>query len=390
MHGHSFPGLVIASLLAIGVAAAPSSGRACDDGHGHGEHPRTPVEWTVDDQAPACMTLVDRSIDPVVHLQYEVPFDDVCYTPTVTNDRTHDFVAFCRDHAPLDFLPRWMTTADAVEAEPIYGPIEPDDVLETNAAWADCWWRLDDVGRRPITAEQASQGVDWDTSDLAPGSYVIAGYTYEPAFNLWWPHDGAFKVHDGDPAAVGPAVALVQTKIIRYRDELGELEGCVDAIDGAELVLSWAVADYDAQWEELSTIDVPGAAFSASFPMLEVWWGQAINLRVEVVDPMGRSSVAYLKPSMFVINDDASTDAMDTTGAMDATGAGEGSTGDGDDDGAEDEPSSDSAVPLLEPSGCACAGRRSEQSVGWWVLLAVFGVRRGRRARMAGRAEDRC
>lgn len=37
-------------------------------------HPRTPVPWP--DDTP-CMTVVDRSQSAVLHLAYEIPFEDV-------------------------------------------------------------------------------------------------------------------------------------------------------------------------------------------------------------------------------------------------------------------------------------------------------------------------
>lgn len=360
-------GTSIAS-LAIFAIVRPSAARACEDGHG--QYPRPPVEWMSDDEPAPCMTLVDRSVDPVLHLEYEIGSEDVCAEPSVPDDRTHEFFGFCRDHRPYTFLPNWITAADAV-GEP---GVDAEDVLETAMDWSECFFPLDEVGRRPVTFEQAEQGVDWDTSQVAPGTYVLAGYTYEPPLNLWSERQGVVKVHDGDPDAVGPAVAIAVDVdgTTAYRDETIEISGCVDALAGSDLAFSWALAGDDSPWHPLLTVVPDDDVFTVSFVPSEDMWGEQLVLRVEVVDPMARSGTAYLDSSIIVV--DADTPAA-TTGPGDGT-HGEGTSGAATqgDDGTGGSPSES----MPESSGCGCAAPGAAPRAGGGLLLVFLGARRRR------------
>ena len=59
-------------LITLAVALAPATAVA-----GNGTHPRTPVLWP---QAP-CRTIVDRSIEPILGMEYTIPYEDVDATP---------------------------------------------------------------------------------------------------------------------------------------------------------------------------------------------------------------------------------------------------------------------------------------------------------------------
>ena len=206
-------------------------------------HPRTPVTW----EGTPCLTLHDRSEDPIFHLEYGIPFEDLDVTPDeVPGSRRHQFFAYCRPHHPQDFLPTWITQADvdaAVAAELVgEGVVETSDILEFSEHWADCWFRINgDDERRPISNAMAEAGVEWDTSAVPAGVYTLNGYTYEPVFNIWTLRPGVMKIHDGDPHAIGPAAAISTGELTPYRDDEVMIEGCAHALPGSTFTAYWAV-----------------------------------------------------------------------------------------------------------------------------------------------------
>ncbi|HEY8376469.1 MAG TPA: hypothetical protein VIK91_08270 [Nannocystis sp.] len=61
-------------------------------------------------------------------------------------------------------------------------PFAPERVLEANDQFAGAFARITpDEARRPITFLDAQAGVDWDTTGIAPGAYVVRGYTWRRA-----------------------------------------------------------------------------------------------------------------------------------------------------------------------------------------------------------------
>src|SRR5688572_11729148 len=254
-------GVFVPALVAL---LAPSLANA-----GNGVHPRTPVVWN----DVECRTMVDRASGSMWHLDYGIPFEDTEVTEDeVADSRRHQFIAFCRDNSPHDFIPNWVTWADVMAAaeKDLVDPttITDEQVLETSSAWDGCWFRINaDDARLPITTENAEAGVDWDTTGLPAGGYVIHGYTWEPAFNLWVQRPGFVKVIDGDPDAVGPAVAVTTGEIILYQDDTGIIEGCVDALEGSTISASWSVAQDEPEWMPLVEAEpVEGNTFALEFP----------------------------------------------------------------------------------------------------------------------------
>jgi hypothetical protein len=164
--------LSAAVLGALLLVLVPSVAEA-----GNGLHPRTPVVWN-DAQ---CFDVVDRSVDPIYEVQYDIPFEDTDVTPDeVPNSRTHQFFGICRQFHSQIFLPNWITRADvdqAIEHSLIDGAgIEPDQILEENPAWDGCWFRVnEDDERRVITEAMAAEPVPWDTTTVPEGVYVIWG-----------------------------------------------------------------------------------------------------------------------------------------------------------------------------------------------------------------------
>ena len=377
---------------------------------GNGLHPRTPVVWN-DTQ---CFDVVDRSVDPIYEVQYDIPFEDTEVTPDeVANSRTHQFFGICRQFHSQIFLPNWITWADvmaAVEANLVdMVGIEDDHVLETNPAWDGCWYRVNgDDERRPITEEMAGAPVPWDTTSIPEGVYVLWGYTYEPAFNLWTQRQGTIlKVIDGgDPHAIGPGAAITTREQTPYKGETVPIEGCVNALPGSTMTAFYAstAGASDPEWEPSWTpfvedVAVEGESFTLDFLAPEDVAGETLMVRLDVTDPMDRTYEAHMKENVIVL---MGMDMDCETGGDFIGGAGcgedeSGSGGSGSSEGTagtaatdptgmaatDGEESGGSTTPVGEEEGggekgCGC--RSSEPAAPLGLLFVVLAAVRRRRA----------
>ncbi len=367
-------------------------------GAGNGVKPRTPVAWV---DVP-CMTIVDRSIDPVLSVPYGIPNEDPAEGESITPDelpdsRTHQFFALSRDYDPATFLPSWITSADvdAAAAKSIIeaGSVTPDEILETSEAWAGAWVRITaDDARRSITFEMAEQGIEWDTTALAAGTYQIEGYTFEPAFNIFTRRPGVVKLVDGGPPDDhGPAVGMDVQEIILYRNGMAMVTGCVDAMEGSTLTAEWAPLDpqLGTEWTSFaSEVAVDGPTFALELQAPAELAGNLGMLRVTGDDLSGRSYTTYL-PSPFTVLQEDDPNACDEGGAfVGQPGCAEGSSSlstsmDGGDtiDSGDDDSTTSSDPPGADASssGCACGVDRG----GLWTWLALLPgwLLRRRRAR---------
>ena len=376
---------------------------------GNGLEPRTPVAWPED---TACLTVVDRTNEAMLHMEYGIPFEDADVTvDEVADSRRHQFLAFCRDHSREEFLPIWLTwkDVDAAAAKDLIDPlmVEDEDVLETSTVWQDCWFRITpDDARRPITFAEAMKGVDWDTTGLPPGSYVVQGYTWEPWVNIYSQRPGVVQVVDGpDLAAVGPAAAVSTTLDYTFAEDTFMLEGCARALPGSTLSGYWALTSgVMLEWLPFAEgVAFDGETFELpSEPPAEAA-GQTVALRVDVTDPMQRTFSAYpinlltilpgsgegtttgCNPEASFIGDPCDTgDTAEPTTTSTTTGAGtSGSTGGGPGGGESSGnagSSSSTTGPALapEPNGCACEATAPSALEWAGALLLVVGRRRRR------------
>ena len=386
-----------AAALAVGLLVlAPKTARASNM-----THPRTPVLW---EDVP-CITLHDRSQDPTLHLPYAIPFEDTEVKPDeVAGSRTHQFIAFCRPHDPQNFLPTWISQADVDDAVAVGlirpGVVEPEAILESSTVWQDCWFRINgDDERRAITTANAEAGVDWDITDLPAGGYTIDGYTYEPVFNVWWLRPGVVKIHDGDPAAVGPVGAISTGELTPYRNDTEVLEGCVDTLPGSTFSVSYALVSPDPpQWiGYLPDQPIDGDAFAFDFtPPMELW-GQSGMIRVDFVDPMGRAYTTYQADNILVINEDNPATCEDggsfignpcaeSSGGMDESSGGQGPTTSAAEDATAGEDAEGSTGPMQTggdagpaAKSCACSAAGGAHA----SALALFVLSLARRRRDA-------
>lgn len=394
------------ALLLGACVAAPAVAFA-----GNGIEPRTPVDWPQD---TACLTVVDRAQGTMLHMSYTVPFEDINITPDeVADSRTHQFIAFCRDHSREEFLPVWLSWKD-VDAAAAKGLIDTlmvgdEDVLETSTVWKDCWFRITpDDARRPITFAEAMKGVDWDTTALPAGAYVVQGYTWEPWVNIFSQRPGVVHVVEGpDLAPVGPAAAVSTTLDFAFAEDLFVIEGCARALPGSTLSGYWALtADEAAEWLPFAeNVALDGETFELPFQPPPEASGQTVALRVDVTDPMQRTFSAHALNLLTILpgtsegtttgcNPEASfvADPCDTSGTGEAptpsTGTTAASTGAsgvtsggglGDSTGSSGGGASSTGPTLTpEPSGCACDTAPAPSALAWAGVL-VFGLRRRRR-----------
>lgn len=398
MRCKSFPALVFGATV-----AAPAVTFA-----GNGLEPRTPVAWPDD---TACLTVVDRTQGAMLHMDYSIPYEDADVTPDeVVDSRRHQFIAFCRDHSREEFLPTWLSwkDVDAAAEKMLVDPltIEDEQVLETSTVWKDCWFRITaDDDRRPITFAQAMKGVDWDTTALPAGPYVVQGYTWEPWVNIYSQRPGVVHVVDGpDLAAVGPAAAVSNKTDVTFAEDPYVIEGCARALPGSTLSGYWSLTGM-LDWQPFAE-DVPldGETFELPFLPPPAAAGNTVALRVDVNDPMQRTFSAYPLILVTVLpgGGDANTTGCDPEASFvadpcDTSGAGGSSTrgpnsssgeSGADDGGATGSSgsiagnSSDSGAatePPLEdgPSGCSCDVHAP--SFPAWVVGVLLAPRRRRR-----------
>jgi hypothetical protein len=379
MRGHSCA--IAASALAL---LTSSSASAAD-----GLRPRAVIVWS---DVP-CMTVVERDVDPVLHLEYGISFEDLGHTADeVATGRRQQMIGFCRQHSPQSPLPTWLSQADVDDAAsiPLIDPadIPPEGILDLAAAWTDCTTRIvPDEQRRPITEAAAAEGVAWDTTGLARGGWAIEGYTWDPPFNLWAPRPGVVAVFDDAAATDNPPVAAISTgELSIYADDIAMIEGCVVATPGTTLSAAWAqtVPGDEQVWTPFVTDEpVEGSAFAIAFAPPEAIVGSNANIRVEFVDAVGQSYVAYMREAIAVLpgsgggcassggggflgdpgcNDTSTTDpVVDTTGDPPAT----------------TETSAEAPSASGDPQGCA--GCSSTPATTCGILVPVLAAVRRRR-----------
>lgn len=292
------PLLVLASVPALPAAPAHAA---------NGLRPRTPAVF---DGVP-CLQSVERGTP--LDIEYSVTFDDTELTPDELPDsRKHQFFAFSRTNWNFAF-PVWINQSDFDRAEAngdITVEFGPDDILESSSPWpADTWVRITpDDPRLPITLEQAAMGVTWDTTDVAPGTWLVAAYTWEPENNLWSPRFGAVRVEEpGDPESAGPTVFLPrQDGLLANRGEPLAVAGCVQAPEGSTITASWgtiAGGIDEPEWIPFLE-DEPVESGELELELVApAEAGATIKLRVEITDPQGRSYVAYTPTTIAVVGE---------------------------------------------------------------------------------------
>jgi MYXO-CTERM domain-containing protein len=287
---------------------------ATHDAHAaNGNRPRTPVVWT----AGECATIVDQSQSPILSLEYTVAVEedpDARTEDEVDDSRTHQFFAMAQQD--IGAMPVWISQADidrAAQVDPevvALGNVDPEEILESGSRFpAGTWVRITpDDARVPITFAQAAMGVDWDTTGVAPGTYVVWGYTWEPLLNLWVHRPGFVKViaSAAEAAAAGPSIALLASEATLEAGSPFTVPGCADVEPGSTVTLEWGepVGTTIPQWVvAIEDEPIDDGALALAFVPPDEAANKSIRLRATVTDAQGRSYVAYTTKVLAVLPD---------------------------------------------------------------------------------------
>ncbi len=293
-------------LVCLGIALAATPAFAAN-----GLRPRTPAVFG----EVACMQTVAQG--DVVDIPYSVPFDDTELTPDeLTDSRQHQFFAFGRQR--FDFTPpTWINQSDYDRAEAngditkIFGD---DDILEKSSLWpAGSWVPITaDDARVPITMAQAAMGVQWDTTDVPPGTWLVYGYTWEPENNLWSLRQGAIRLEaPGDPDSAGPSLFIEPlSSPLATRGEPLAIPGCVVASQGTTMTAYWGTAEGvdEPEWVPFAEdVPVQTGALDLDFDA-PAETGDTVRIRVDLTDAAGRTYTAYLVTLLGVVGEAPAAD----------------------------------------------------------------------------------
>ncbi len=287
--------LVPYGVLGCMLAAFAGPAHAAD-----GDLPRTPMIHL----GEQCLTVIDRSKDPVVHLDYTIPVTDVCLTnDEPSNSRTHQLIAFCRGTPPGPALPPWLTRAEAELLSDPAKPVPAKAVLDEHPDFAGCWHPvLAASERREITCAAARPGIDWDTTGLPAGVYLVRGYTFQPPDSTWSARHGLFKVvDDADPSASAPAVSIANRDTYLWLQQAVRLRLCVDAMPGATVELAFAERAETPTWQTIvSDLPVATGTVDYEFTPPETFSKTTLVIRATITDPLSRQTTAYMQGEIVV------------------------------------------------------------------------------------------
>ena len=378
-------------MIAVGGLVWPATAFATN-----GFRPRTTPTFELEQ----CLTVVDRD-SPNLHVDFSIPFEDAELTADELSDsRTLQFFALCRDqHPELDALPNWVAQDDvdrSLMAEIIEDAPADADVLDLSNDWADCAWRLNpDDARIPITCQATDGALDFDTSSLEPGSYVVRGYTFEPALNVWVARRGVVQVRDGDAAM--PVAALMsppRDDWTAYEEDGFDIVGCMAGPEGTTVRVQWASL-IALDWHLLEVVDTPDFEIHFDFPPEAV--NQPVIFRAIAEAPGGETWTGYAPGTLLVLPGDGDTNDPDPPPGIDYCDHYPDPDPDPDPDttssGGEDESSAagsdttatttgipgatetDAPSAAANPSGCGCRTTTGPPV----LLLLLLGAARRRR-----------
>lgn len=331
-----------------------------------GPHDMVTVLW----DETECMTLVDRSTRSAeLPLSYALPTESPMAGESKCPDepeesRTIQFIAFCEDPGKPSASRVYSTDVDASQ-------LPTGAVLETSDA---CWVEITTADtRQPMQFASHEDPLVWNTADVEPGAYSVWAFSLVPPFIAWTRRTrNIVKIHDGDPHAVGPALALTSAEMVVDVGEAATVEGCIHALPGTTLSAEFTTL-VDGDWAPfVEDVAVEGNTFALAFAPPEAG---SFNVRVTATDPQGRSFVAYAPSVVSSIEMDGACEEGSTflpCPEPDATSTGEDESSGGD----TDEPSSDGE----SSSACSTGGDPP-----WLCAFFVVAIRRRARTRRDAR-----
>jgi MYXO-CTERM domain-containing protein len=403
-------GGAVSAVVTLVLLAAPGSA-----GASNGATPRTPAVF----QLEQCISVVDRSVDPMFTVEFSIPVEDSALTvDELPDSRRFQFFALCSDNQSLIApLPNWITNDDAqrsVDAGLLPELPQADDVIENNSTWSACATPINPVdGRIPITCDATEGGVVWDTTGIAAGNYVVRGYTFEPSLNLWKARRGVVQVTDGEALPVVSLMSPATKDSTAFESSGTVVEGCMGGPDGTTVQLSWARLldlgqDDPSDWTVFAELDASDGQFSELWEPPPEAVNQAIVFRGTATGPSGPAWVSYAVGSVIVFPGDGESDGPepppgldhcgfypdDPTGGTTTGDDGTGSTTDPDgssgttDAGSVSSTDTDAATDGsmtagAQPGpgdGCGCRVPRDDRSpirtIAWAFALAALVLRR--------------
>jgi hypothetical protein len=330
----------------------------------------------------SCAAFVDRSQESAFKLSVAIASEDRDgLAGELEDDHTFQFFALCEPPAPRASMPAWIDVDDVARAT-LAGlvPVPPtdEDILGTSA-WAELTGHDGATGgcvvpingkdeRVPISCEATSTPLSWDTTDVPAGPYWLHGYTYDPPVNEWTPRAGVIVVHDGDPDAVSPWVALTAPSFAATvaPSQRYELRGCAGGAGTENVIIELARTNVDdladpTVWTAAGQVE---AATDGSFA-IELdpaalgadAWNRAYVVRARVVDDTGATLAAGHALGTLALRESAeTTDAPDLRPPPDWCALGL--------EDAEDEPTS---------GGCSVSDRGSPGRNAFLLLALCLG-----------------
>ncbi len=405
---------LVRSALWLGLAAVALSGTPAHATNG--STPRTPALYP----PHACMAHVDRSASPIYRFDVTIPFEDVALTEDeLADSRTFQFFALCHDDHRITTLPNWIDEDDAMRSlEAGLVPELPpaDEVLVGHPHWAtghdgaagSCV-QIINAERLPISCAATGPGVEWDTTGVPAGNYVIRGYTFAPAINLWTTRVGVVQV--ADDANVAPVAALTSPLFEpkAFQQSGFRILGCMGGPAGTTVTLAWAATssaslDDESAWTPFAELDAAAGEIDELLvpPESAIYLG--LLVRAVARAPDGTSWTGYAPGFITVYpGADASDDPVvppgpdhcdvggdtsgdPTYGGSDASSTGDEPTGTGTTD-AEGSSSTTSGEDE-GTAGCGCVAA-AEHGRGWLAFVVLL-LRRRRRVACAPSFVQEC
>lgn len=270
-----------------------------------------------------CVQIVDKQQTNVLHVPYNVAFDDVALMmgdialpdakthqffafrgALLGNDLGHDLYAFAPPGQPPVQLPSWISNADVKRAAQATNTLDgtafsekdiPEGkVLDANPQLKDAYLRVSaDDARVPITLAQAQKGIDWPLADVALGLYTFAGYIFSPPYNGWAPRAQLIEVVDGSEPGPGATLESVEGGLFPYQGRT--LRGCIAAPEGSHVSGAFSVLERPEHgWIEwLASEPIRADALALCFRSPRPELTGSVQLRIDVTTPDGTTRSFY-------------------------------------------------------------------------------------------------
>ncbi len=239
-----------------------------------------------------CVQVIDRSVDPVLHLTFGYEQTSYDAKPPESVQSVHVFAVTER----MAQAPPWLSeqqVADAValftgsDCEPVM--VQDAEILEKNQELAGTWFRLNET---PIPVAGPEETVDLDLASLPVGTYMLYAYTQSERFSAWAILQGVIKVVDGpEPADFGPSLFIRDPVLGPFPGQEYDVIACVDGMSGLELDVEWTLSSPGAEedWTPVAAcLPVETGEIPLPFILPQEVADLQVRFRGKVVDPTGR------------------------------------------------------------------------------------------------------